>query len=414
MRKRRTGVPRYHPPMPIFAGLAPLPPDPILGLTEEYTRDPRPGKVTLASGVYVDETGITPVLPSVAEAERRILAAQTTKLYKPIAGDPAYLRAVRGLVFGPEHPAIAEGRVETLHTPGGTGALRVAADLIRRLRPGATVHVSTPTWPNHPQIFAAAGLATASYPYLDAATGTLDAEGMLAGLAAAAPGDVVLLHACCHNPSGVDPAPELWARIAAVVAERDLLPLLDFAYQGFGDGLAEDAVALRAFVRSGAELLVASSFSKNFALYDERVGALSIVGRTREETTAVLSHAKAAVRANYSNPPAHGGEVVATILADAELRTRWESEVTEMRGRIHGNRRAFVAGLGAEGAAGWEKLLAQRGMFSLLGMSAEQVRRLKDEHGVYVVGGGRVNVAGLTQANLGPACRAIATVLRAG
>ncbi len=397
--------------MSIFAGLTPLPPDAILGLSEEYLRDTRPDKVSLASGVFVDETGITPVLATVAEAEARILAAQTTKLYKPIAGDPAYIGPVRDLVFGAQHPAVLEGRAETLHTPGGTGALRVAADLVHRLRPGATVWMSTPTWPNHPQVFAAASLPTASYPYLDPATGRLDEEGMIAALRGAAAGDVVLLHACCHNPTGIDPTPQMWRRIGDVIAERGLLPLVDFAYQGFGDGLEADAAGLLELVRPGAELLVASSFSKNFSLYDERVGALSIVGATREEAVTLLSHAKAAVRANYSNPPAHGGEVVATILADPTLRARWMDEVTSMRTRIHGNRQLFVDGLRAAGAPDFSRLLDQKGMFSLLGLSADQVRRLKEDHAVYVVGGGRVNVAGITQRNLGPACRAIAAVL---
>jgi aspartate aminotransferase len=397
--------------MSIFSGLTPLPPDAILGLSEEYTRDTRPGKVSLASGVYVDESGITPVLATVAEAEGRILAAQTTKLYKPIAGDPAYLRPVRELVFGADSAAVAEGRVETLHTPGGTGALRVAADLLHRLRPGATVWLSTPTWPNHPQVFSAAGLTTASYPYLNAATGDLDAEGMLTALRGAAAGDVVVLHACCHNPTGIDPTPEAWRAIADVVTERGLLPLVDFAYQGFGDGLEDDGRGLRELVRPGAELLVASSFSKNFSLYDERVGALSLVGATAADATTLLTHAKAAVRANYSNPPAHGGEVVATILSDPALRARWVDEVTVMRQRINGNRHAFVDGLTAAGAPDFSRLLRQRGMFSLLGMSADQVKRLKEEFAVYVVGGGRVNVAGITQRNLEPACRAIATVL---
>jgi aspartate/tyrosine/aromatic aminotransferase len=397
--------------MPIFAGLSPLPPDAILGLAEEYTRDPRPGKVSLASGVYVDETGITPVLGTVAEAEARILEAQTTKLYKPIAGDPAYIRPVRALVFGADHPAVAEGRVETLHTPGGTGALRVAADLLHRLRPSATVWMSTPTWPNHPQVFAAAGMPTKTYPYLDPATGELDLDGMVGALGGAPEGDVVLLHACCHNPTGVDPTVEGWRAIGDVVAERGLLPLVDFAYQGFGDGLVEDARGLVELLRPGSELLVASSFSKNFALYDERVGALSIVGATAEEAATLLTHAKATVRANYSNPPAHGGEIVATILADETLTARWMDEVTVMRERINGNRRAFVDGLAAAGAPDLSRLMRQRGMFSLLGMSADQVRRLKEEFAVYVVGGGRVNVAGITQRNLEPACRAIATVL---
>jgi aspartate/tyrosine/aromatic aminotransferase len=397
--------------MSIFSGLSPLPPDAILGLVEEYNRDSRPDKVSLASGVYVDETGITPVLATVAEAEARILAAQTTKLYKPIAGDPAYLRPVRDLVFGAGNRAVADGRVETLHTPGGTGALRVAADLVHRLRPGATVWMSNPTWPNHPQVFAAAGLTTASYPYLDPATGSLDAAGMLAGLRGAAAGDVVLLHACCHNPTGIDPTPDVWRQVGDVIAERGLLPLVDFAYQGFGDGLEADAAGLNGLVRLGSELLVASSFSKNFSLYDERVGALSIVAASAAETATLLSHAKAAVRANYSNPPAHGGEIVATILSDPGLRSRWEDEVTAMRVRISGNRRLFVDGLRDAGAPDFSRLLDQWGMFSLLGLSADQVRRLKEEHAVYVVGGGRVNVAGITQRNLQPACQAIAAVL---
>ncbi len=263
----------------LAAGLAPLPPDPILGLAEAYAADPRPSKISLASGVYVDESGITPVLATVAEAERRILEAQTTKLYKPIAGDPAYLRPVRDLVFGAGDAAVAARRVETLHTPGGTGALRVAADLIARIRPEAAVWLSTPTWPNHPQVFAAAGLATGSYPYRGA-DGRLAAEAMLDALAAVPSGDVVVLHACCHNPTGVDPDPEIWRAIADVLGERGVLPLLDFAYQGFGDGLVEDAVGLHAIVERVPEALVASSFSKNFALYDERVGALSIVAAT--------------------------------------------------------------------------------------------------------------------------------------
>src|SRR3990170_1530171 len=382
---------------PTFADLQPAPPDAILGLAEAFRADPRTDKISLASGVYVDESGTTPVLQTVLEAKQRILHGQTTKLYKPIAGDPAYTHAVRELLFGAEHQALAEGRVETLHTPGGTGALRVAADLVRRLRPASTVWLSSPTWPNHPQVFDAAGL---------------DFEGMLGALAAAAPGDVVVLHACCHNPTGIDPTPEQWEAIAALVDVRGLLPLLDFAYQGFGDGLNEDAVGLMTMARSGPELLVASSFSKNFALYAERVGALSIVAATRPEAHALLSHAKVAVRANYSNPPAHGGEIVATILLDPALRARWEDEVTAMRERINGNRARFVEGLEGAGAPiEPAPLLRQRGMFSLLGLTTEQVARLRTEFGVYVVGRGRVNVAGLTGRNIGPACAAIAAVL---
>jgi aspartate aminotransferase len=378
---------------------------------DRFRADPRPGKVSLASGVYVDDTGITPVLDSVREAEARILAGQTTKVYKPIDGDPAFLRPVRDLIFGAPDAVVAHERVGLLHTPGGTGALRVAADLIRALRPGTRVWLSTPTWPNHPQVFEAAGLATRSYPYL-AADGALDVEAMLAALRAVPDDDIILLHACCHNPTGIDPSPEHWSAIADAVASSGALPLLDFAYQGFGDGLEEDALGLQAMLERCPTLFVASSFSKNFALYDERVGALSIVGADASETEALVSHAKGVVRANYSNPPAHGGEIVATILADEALRSRWRDEVAVMRDRINGNRRRFVAGLREAGAQGdHDGLLRQRGMFSLLPLGQERVARLRDEFAIYAVGSGRINVAGLTEANLAPVCRALASVM---
>jgi aspartate/tyrosine/aromatic aminotransferase len=396
--------------MAMFADLEPREPDAILGLMERFRADDRPHKVSLASGVYVNEGGITPVLDTVRQAEDRILEHQTTKVYKPIDGDPAFLRPVRDLVFGARHPAVVAGRVELLHTPGGTGALRVAGDLVHALSPGATVWLSTPTWPNHPQVFEAAGLSVRGYPYLGA-DGSLDMEALLGALRSIPARDVVLLHACCHNPTGIDPTPEQWAAIADVLAERRVLPLLDFAYQGFGDGLEEDARGLMALLERVDTLLVASSFSKNFALYDERVGALSIVGADVAETRSLLSHAKGAVRANYSNPPAHGGEIVATILGDESLHARWLDEVAAMRGRINGNRRRFVEGLQAAGAPGdHEGLLRQRGMFSLLPLGEERVARLRDEYAIYVVGKGRINVAGLTAANLGPVCQALATV----
>jgi aspartate/tyrosine/aromatic aminotransferase len=396
--------------MAMFADLEPREPDAILGLMERFRADDRPGKVSLASGVYVDESGTTPVLDTVREAEIRILAAQTTKVYKPIGGDPAYTRPVRDLVFGADHPAVTGDRVETLHTPGGTGALRVAGDLVATIEPGAAVWLSTPTWPNHPQVFAAAGLPIRSYPYLGE-DGELDIETMLSVLRAVPPGDVVVLHGCCHNPTGIDPTVEQWERIADTLAEAGALPLLDFAYQGFADGLIEDARGLLALLARERTMLVASSFSKNFALYDERVGALSIVGADATETTTLLSHAKAVIRANYSNPPAHGGEIVATVLADEGLRARWVDEVGTMRDRINGNRARFVSGLQAAGALGnHDALMRQRGMFSLLPLGEERVARLRDEFGIYVVGKGRVNVAGLTEANLEPVCRAIAAV----
>jgi len=397
--------------MATFADLEPRAPDAILGLMERYRADDRPGKVSLATGVYVDESGTTPVLDTVREAEARILAGQTTKVYKPIGGDPAYNGPVRDLVFGADHPAVTDGRVETVHTPGGTGALRVAADLIAAIEPEAAVWLSTPTWPNHPQVFSAAGLPLRSYPYLGE-DGELDIETMLSVLSAVPAGDVVVLHGCCHNPTGIDPTPEQWERIADVVAESGAVPLLDFAYQGFADGLEEDATGLRALLARGVTMLVASSFSKNFALYDERVGALSIVGTTAAETASLLSHVKGVIRAIYSNPPAHGGEIVATVLADPELRARWVEEVGVMRDRINGNRARFVAGLEAAGAVGdHAALMRQRGMFSLLPLGTERVARLRDDFALYVVGAGRVNVAGLTEANLEPVCRALAAVM---
>jgi aspartate/tyrosine/aromatic aminotransferase len=400
--------------MSMFADLTPRAPDAILGLMERFRADAREHKISLAQGVYVDESGGTPLLESVHIAEERLVAARGSKLYKPIDGDPAYRSHVRDLVFETTPDALASGRVEVVHAPGGTGALRIAADLLAAVRPRSTVWLSQPTWPNHPQVFGAAGLTTRPYPYLDPETGDLDLGGMLARLAEADPGDVVVLHGCCHNPSGIDPDEGQWRAIAELVAEQGLLPLVDFAYQGFGDGLREDARGLTALMRSGRELLVASSFSKNFALYDERVGALAIVGADRGEAAVLLSHAKAAVRASYSNPPAHGGEIVATILGDAELRTRWDEELRTMRARINGNRERFAEGLAAAGLASRrDGILRQRGMFSLLGLSDEQVARLRDEYAIYVVGGGRVNVAGLTGATIGPVCEALAEVASA-
>ena len=394
----------------MFADLEPRAPDAILGLMERYRADDRPGKVSLASGVYVDETGVTPVLDTVRTAEARVLEEQTTKVYKPIGGDPAYNGPVRDLVFGARHPAVTGGRVETMHTPGGTGALRVGGDLVAAVEPEAAVWLSTPTWPNHPQVFGAAGLPVRSYPYLGE-DGELDIETMLNALRSVPAGDVVVLHGCCHNPTGIDPTAEQWERIADTVVAAGALPLLDFAYQGFADGLDEDAVGLRALLARETTMFVASSFSKNFALYDERVGALSIVGASAEETATLLSHAKGVIRSNYSNPPAHGGEIVATVLSDPALRQQWVDEVGVMRDRINGNRGKFVAGLQAAGAPGnHESLLRQRGMFSLLPLGEERVARLRDEFAVYVVGKGRVNVAGLTAANLEPVCRAIAAV----
>jgi aspartate/tyrosine/aromatic aminotransferase len=390
----------------------PAPGDPILGLAEAYRADPRDGKINLSAGVFIDETGRTPVLGTVIEAERRLAAAAGTKLYRPIDGDVAYRELVRALVLGAEHEAVRSERALATQTPGGTGGLRVAADLVRSTGGGQTIWLSEPTWPNHPQMFQAAGFRVRSYPYTEATGRRIDETAMLAALGEAAPGDVVLLHGACHNPTGVDPSPDLWRRIGDLVQERHVLPLVDLAYQGFGDGLREDAAGLLELVRPGVELLVSTSFSKTFSLYAERVGALIVVAGTAQDASSAQSHVKAAVRVNYSNPPAHGADVVRTILADAELRPRWETELAAMRDRIKDNRRALVAALDGRSIPGdWAGIADQRGMFALLGLTDDQVARLRGEHAVYVVGRGRINVAGFTGSNLEPFADALAEVI---
>jgi aspartate/tyrosine/aromatic aminotransferase len=390
----------------------PAPPDPILGLADAFRADPRPGKINLSAGVFIDETGTTPVLDTVVEAERRLAAAAGTKLYRPIDGDPAYRELVRALVLGESHEAVTSGRALATQTPGGTGGLRVAADLVRSTGGGQTIWLSEPTWPNHPQMFQAAGFRVRPYPYTDGSGRRIDEAAMLQALSGASPGDVLLLHGACHNPTGVDPSPDLWRRVGDLVEERRLLPLVDLAYQGFGDGLREDAAGLLELVRPGAELLVSTSFSKTFSLYAERVGAMIVVARSADDAAAVQSHVKAVVRVNYSNPPAHGADVVRTILGDADLRPRWEAELARMRNRIKDNRRALVEALAARSIPGdWAGIAEQRGMFALLGLTTEQVARLRDEHGVYVVGRGRINVAGFTAANLGPFADALGAVI---
>jgi aspartate/tyrosine/aromatic aminotransferase len=388
------------------------PPDAILGLTEAFARDPRPEKINLGVGVYQDAMGKTPVLASVKIAEERLLRTEASKDYLGIAGLPAYAAAVAKLLWDEGHPVVAAGRAAVVHTAGGTGALRVAADFLATMARGCRVWLSDPTWPNHPSVFKAAGMETATYPYFDAATSGLRADDVLAALSRIPAGDVVLLHGCCHNPTGVDPTPEQWSAIADIVAERQLLPLVDLAYQGFAEGLDEDAAALRAFAERGCELLVASSFSKNFGLYNERVGALSIVARDREAAEKALSNVKQCVRANYSNPPFHGAAIVATVLGDATLRPQWESEVRAMRERISKMRTLFVKTLANKAPSRDFSFIArQRGMFSFSGLTRPQVDRLREEHGIYIVGNGRINVAGMTEANMDRLSSAVAAVL---
>jgi aspartate/tyrosine/aromatic aminotransferase len=397
----------------MFEHIEPAPRDPILGLSESFKEDQNPKKINLSVGVYQDSTGKTPILESVRKAGQLVLERQKTMSYLPIPGSPAYASAVQKLMFGDGHEAVTSGRAATSHTPGGTGALRVAADLIHQQLPKATVWMTQPTWPNHPQIFAAAGVPTKSFPYFDVKTNSLAFEEAVAAIEKIPAGDVILLHGCCHNPTGIDPTPEQWTKVADVVYGRGILPLLDFAYQGFADGIREDASGLLAFTRPGTELIVCSSFSKNFGLYCERVGALTIVAKDKAGAETVQSQVKAVIRANYSNPPAHGAELVTTVLGDAELRKQWEQEVAQMRGRINGMRELLVKTLKASGVPGdYSFITRQRGMFSFSGLTPPQVEALKQKYAIYIVGSGRINVAGITDQNVGPLCEAIAEVVK--
>ena len=398
--------------MSVFENIEMAPTDPIFGLTEEFKKDSNPEKMNLGAGVYKDAEGQTPVLSSVKKAEARLLEKETNKSYLPIEGLSAFNSAVQQLLFGEDHEIVTTGRAATAQTPGGTGALRAAADFIHRNLPGAKIWVSDPTWVNHQKIFAAAGLEIKTYPYFDAATNNLDFAGMLSTLERIPAGDVVLLHGCCHNPSGVDPDNGQWESIAGVVADRGLLPLLDFAYQGFGEGLREDAGGLLALCRLDVELFVASSYSKNFSLYGERVGALTVVSENGEASARALSQIKLSIRASYSNPPTHGAAIVSTILGDPDLRREWQDEVRTMRDRINDMRRLFVETL-ADKKAGrdFSFIARQRGMFSFSGLSSDQVEVLREKHAIYVVRSGRINVAGMTESTMDRLCEAIASVL---
>lgn len=396
----------------MFETVQMAPPDPILGITEAFNADPTPGKINLSVGVYQDENGKTPILAVVKEAEKRILATEANKSYRPISGDPAYGKLVQATVLGAQSPVVAAGRTATAHTPGGTGALRVAGEILKRANANATVWLSDPTWPNHPQIFAAAGLKTASYPYFDAKGNTVAFAAMLDGLKKIQPGDVVLVHGSCHNPTGADLHGEQWKQLAAALAERKATVLVDFAYQGFAEGVEQDAAGVRTLIEHSDEAIICSSFSKNFGLYGERVGAMTLVARDKDQAAATFSQVKQVIRANYSNPPMHGGEVVKTVLSDADLRKQWEAEVAAMRQRINGMRKSFVETLKKKGATqDFSFIEHQRGMFSFSGLNKQQVETLKKQHAIYIVGSGRINVAGITPANMDRLCEAIVSVL---
>jgi aspartate/tyrosine/aromatic aminotransferase len=398
----------------MFEHIQPAPRDPILGLTEAFREDSNPNKINLSVGVYQDASGKTPILESVHKAGQMVLQRQKSMSYLPIPGSPAYAAAVQQLMFGKGHEVETSGRAATSHTPGGTGALRVAADFIHQQMPKATVWLTQPTWPNHPQIFAAAGVPTKSISYFDAKTNSLAFDEALAAVQKMPAGDVIVLHGCCHNPTGIDPTPAQWNKLADAISSRGVLPLLDFAYQGFAEGIEEDAVGLKAFSRPGAEFIVCSSFSKNFGLYCERVGALTVVAKDKAAADTVQSQVKVCIRSNYSNPPAHGAALVTNVLGDAELRTLWEKEVAQMRGRINGMRELLVKTLKAKGVPGdYSFITRQRGMFSFSGLTPAQVEALKQKYAIYIVGSGRINVAGITEQNVGPLCEAIAEVVGA-
>jgi aromatic-amino-acid transaminase len=397
----------------IFQAVELAPRDPILGLTEAFAADPRPTKVNLGAGVYVDDNGRIPLLRAVREAERTRVEAGVPRGYLPIEGLAAYDAAVQKMLFGENSALIAAGRLVTAQSLGGTGALKIGADFLRRVSGLTEVMISDPSWENHRALFEGAGFRVSSYPYYDAQTHGVNFAGMCAALRAAPAGTVVALHACCHNPTGVDLVTEQWREVARICQERNLVPMLDIAYQGFGEGVDADAAAVRLFADAGLSFFVASSFSKSFSLYGERVGALTIVTANADESARVLSQLKRIIRTNYSNPPAHGGSIVAAVLGDPRLRAMWEEELAEMRNRIKTMRSALVAGLKARGVKGdFSYMLRQNGMFSYSGLNPAQVERLRNEFGIYAVSTGRICVASLNTKNIDYVCDALAALSR--
>ncbi len=393
----------------LFSAVEMAPRDPILGLNEQYNADPNPAKVNLGVGVYYDANGKLPLLACVATAEKQMLEAPKARGYLPIDGIAAYDKAVQSLVFG--EAATQSGRITTVQGLGGTGGLKVGADFLKRLAPSAAVLISDPSWENHRALFTNAGFAVGTYPYYDAEQRGIAFEAMLATLGDAAAGTVVVLHACCHNPTGYDLTPAQWERVIATIQSRGLVPFIDMAYQGFGQGLAEDGAVVQQFLAAGLAFFVSTSFSKSFSLYGERVGALSVVCASKEEATRVLSQLKIVIRTNYSNPPTHGASVVATVLTTPMLRALWEQELSGMRARIKAMRSSLAQKLQAAGVKGdLGFITAQQGMFSYSGLSAAQMQRLRGEFGIYGLDSGRICVAALNEHNLDAVARAMAAV----
>jgi aspartate aminotransferase len=391
-----------------------LPADPILGLIAAHAADSNPKKIDLGIGVYKDEQGNTPILRCVKQAERLLLEQEQSKTYLGPPGVAGFNSAIADLVFGADSDTVRSGRVQTIQTPGGTGALRVAGDLVQTARPGATIWMSDPTWANHIPVFSAAGLKMESYPYFDPATSSLRYDDMMTVLQERVPGEIVLFHGCCHNPCGVSPDPEQWETISDVAAERGFTPMIDLAYQGFERGIEEDALAVRLFAEKCPEVIVASSCSKNFAVYRERTGAISVVCKTGDKAKDVVTVINSLTRQNYSMPPTHGPAAIDIILHSEELTALWREEVTDMRDRINGLRSLLVEKIAAAGIErDFSFLERQSGMFSFLGLSVEQVQRLRDEFSIYTVNSARVNIASFNDGNIDYFVEALQAVLEA-
>ena len=398
--------------MNLFSSVQLAPKDPIFGLTEAYTADQRPGKVNLGVGVYYTDEGKVPLLRAVLEAEKELVAKQSPRAYVPIEGPNPYNSAVQNLLFGADSPLIKEGRVVTAECLGGTGALRVGGDFVKRLDTNAPAAISAPSWENHRGIFESAGYQVLEYTYFDPKTRGVDFEGMVKSLESFPAKTLVILHACCHNPTGADLTPDQWKKIISICQTRQLIPFLDIAYQGFATGIEEDGAAVRLFADSGMSFFVSSSFSKSFSLYGERVGALSIVTQSKEESARVLSQLKRVIRTNYSNPPTHGAAIVAMVLNSPKLRQMWEDELAEMRERIKAMRHGLNKKLAAAGAQqDFSFIETQRGMFSYSGLTAGQVANLQEQDGIYALSTGRICVAALNTKNLDRVAQAIARVL---
>ncbi|MCD9113443.1 amino acid aminotransferase [Pseudomonas bijieensis] len=398
--------------MSLFSAVELAPRDPILGLNEAFNADTRTNKVNLGVGVYCNEEGRIPLLRAVVEAETARVAQHVSRGYLPIDGIAAYDQAVQTLLFGKDSPLIASGRVITTQAVGGTGALKIGADFLKQLLPDAVVAISDPSWENHRALFETAGFPVQNYRYYDAATHDVNRSGLLEDLNALPDRSIIVLHACCHNPTGVDLSPQDWKDVLAVVKAKNHVPFLDMAYQGFGDGIDEDAAAVRLFAESGLTFFASSSFSKSFSLYGERVGALSIVSESKEESARVLSQVKRVIRTNYSNPPTHGASIVAAVLNSPELRAQWEAELAEMRLRIRGMRNQMVDMLAkAAPQHDFSFVARQSGMFSYSGLTVEQVTRLRNEFGIYALDTGRICVAALNQNNIDAVTKAIVQVI---